>query len=96
MTVDNTKTIIIDSEHSIEIGGASWDPAELSIRRRKDTNGRFDVHSSSEISINGHVNISELLIECLKHDLVLLPAMTDILNEILDSAKRQHAKITII
>ncbi|MEI9934574.1 MAG: hypothetical protein WDM71_06910 [Ferruginibacter sp.] len=96
MKVDETKTVIIDSEHSIEIGGASWDENELTIRRRKDLNGRFDVHSSSEIPISGHLNISHLLIECLKNDLISPSAMTNILNEVIDSSKRQNSKIVII
>jgi hypothetical protein len=96
MKVDENRTVIIDAEHSIEIGGASWDENELAIRRRKDLNGRFDVHSSSEIPVNGHVNISELFLECLKNDLINVSAMTMVFNEIIDSSKRQNSKITII
>ncbi len=84
------KTIPVDAEHSIELGGASWDNSEMAVRRRKDLNGRFDVHSSSEISISGHLNISDLLIECLKDDLISPSAMTSIFTEILNSTNRQN------
>lgn len=96
MNVDNSKTIIIDSEHSIEIGDSSWLPLEKVIRRRKDLNGRFDPHSSSEIPIHGHVNISRLVVTCLKYDLLDQDAMTNILNEILESVTRQKSRITIL
>lgn len=43
----------IDEHHQIEIGGASWDETETSIRRRYDNpeSGRFSPHGSSELPL---------------------------------------------
>ena len=90
MEVDKKQTIIIDNEHSIEFGDSSWDNGvERTIRRRKDLNGKYDPISSSELPINGHVNISHLIIECLKNDLIFNPNLKLIYDEIVLSAKRQ-------
>ena len=53
MDVDPTRTQRIDANHQIEIGGASWDPSELSIRRRYDNpdSGKFSPHGSSELPL---------------------------------------------
>ena len=90
------KTITIDSEHSVEFGGASWDETEKAVRRRKDLNGKFDVHSSSEIPINGHVNITDLYLECLRNDYIDPLAMTDILNEIIEDNKSKFLSTKFI
>lgn len=88
MKVD--KKVYIDIEHSIEFGDSSWDNGiERSIRRRKDLNGKYDPYSSSELPINGHVNISHLILECLKNDLILNPNLKMVYDEVILSAKRQ-------
>ena len=84
------KSIQIDSEHSIEFGGSSWDETEKAIRRRKDLNGKFDVHSSSEISINGHLNITDLFIACLREDLINTSKISFVIKEIAESLNRQN------
>jgi hypothetical protein len=90
MNVDATKTIVIDPEHSIEFGQASWDPSEKSIRRRKNNpSGRFDPFSSSEIPIDGHVPISELIVQCLRNDLIDRAEMARVFTEIMASGQRQ-------
>ena len=66
-----TETIQIDNEHSIEIGTASWDDTILSIRRRKNNeNGIYDPFSSSEIAINGHVDLINLICVCINKGLI--------------------------
>ena len=53
MEVNPTLTQRIDANHQIEIGGASWNEGELSIRRRYDNpnSGKFSPHGSSELPI---------------------------------------------
>lgn len=52
MNVDHSLTRVISPGHSIEVGGASWDPEETSIRCRYDLeNGRFSPHNSSELPL---------------------------------------------
>ena len=53
MDVNPLLTQRIDENHHIEIGGASWDPTETSIRRRYDNpvSGKFSPHGSSELPL---------------------------------------------
>ncbi|MDR4891890.1 MULTISPECIES: hypothetical protein [unclassified Chryseobacterium] len=62
--------ITIDSEHSIEFGEAPWDSSVEVIRRRKDnSSGGYDPHSSSTIPINGgFLDIADLVNTCLDFD----------------------------
>ena len=84
-------TITIDSEHSIEFGKAPWDNSVDTIRRRKNNSGGgYDPFSSSEIPINeGFLDISRLVCECLKMDLIPRGDMTCLFNELTASAARQ-------
>lgn len=94
--MDVNTTIQIDNEHFIEIGNASWDKSILSIRRRKNNSGgSFDPISSSEIEINGHADIAELICVCLKYDLINKQNMTKIMEELYESIKRKGYNITI-
>lgn len=43
MDVNPLLTQRIDENHQIEIGGASWDPTEVSIRRRTITRNQEDL-----------------------------------------------------
>ena len=88
------ETIVIDNEHSIEFGNSTWDKSEMSIRRRKDNqDGRFNPHGSSEIPIDGYVNISDLFIECLRRDFIDAQTLSNIMNEIVISSNRQNLRI---
>jgi hypothetical protein len=53
MDVNPALTQRIDADHQIEIGGASWDSNETSIRRRYDNpdSGRFSPYGSSELPL---------------------------------------------
>ena len=85
------KTIVIDSEHSLEFGSSSWNDNEKAVRRRKETNGKFDVFSSSEISISGHLNIADVFTACVNEDLIDKKALTQVLKDIAASLERQHS-----
>lgn len=39
-------------EHHVEIGTSSWSDSVVSLRNRWDRNGRFNPHSSSELSVD--------------------------------------------
>lgn len=64
------KPIRIDSEHSIEFGEAPWDSSVEVVRRRKNnSSGGYDPHSSSTIPIDeGFLDISDLINACLSLD----------------------------
>jgi hypothetical protein len=53
MKVDKSKTRVISSNHSFEVGTSSWDDGETSIRCRYDSadSGRFSPHGSSELPL---------------------------------------------
>ncbi|HTV39268.1 MAG TPA: hypothetical protein VMF08_01725 [Candidatus Sulfotelmatobacter sp.] len=51
MIPDPKKTVVLDPDHSIEIGQSTWDPSEMSVRRNYHPNGKFSPHGSSEIPI---------------------------------------------
>jgi hypothetical protein len=53
MTPDPTRTIPISDYHCIEVGAATWNPEETSIRSRYDApdSGRFSPHASSELPL---------------------------------------------
>jgi len=96
--VNKYDEIIINREHSIEFGKASWDNKVDTIRRRKNnTTGGYDPYSSSEIPINeGFLDIGNLVCECLKKNLIPKDDMADMLREIIASATRQSYSITIL
>lgn len=53
MNVDRSLTRVLGPRHSIEVGGATWNPNESSIRCRYDLeNGRFSPHNSSELPLS--------------------------------------------
>lgn len=91
MKVEEEKTIKIDDEHSIEFGFSSWNSNERSIRRRKQNiNGVFSPNGSSEIPINGFIDISFLICECLKEDLLDNQNIKTLYNELQLSATRKN------
>ncbi len=94
MNVRHSETIIINSEHSIEFGQASWDNGVESIRRRKNNvGGTYDPISSSEIPINsGFIDIGELLLACLNRDKISIKGMLKISFAILKSVIRKIVK----
>lgn len=80
----------IDNEHKIEIGKATWNCNENSIRRTKqNTNGIFSPHGSSEIPINGHIDISCLMVECLKYNLISNANMRLVFKKLISSFVRK-------
>jgi hypothetical protein len=96
--VNKYDTIVIDPEHSIEFGKAPWDSSVDTIRRRKNNpGGGYDPFSSSEIPINeGFLDIGRLVCECLKKDLINRSDMSEILKEIIESARRQGHTVSIV
>ena len=94
--MDVTETITINEDHSIEFGNSSYEAGEPTIRRRYDPNGKFSPHGSSEISINGFLNITDMYVMCLERDLIDPAAMSRVLNAIIESARRNNNGISII
>ena len=52
MQVDPTRSVTLAPNHSIEVGRATWNQSETSIRNRYDqANGRINVRASSELPL---------------------------------------------
>ena len=90
MEVDPTKTRIIDSRHSFEVGGSSWDPDETSIRCRYDdeVTGRFSPHGSSELPLH---DLQPLMEVAAENDLLDPSACSAIIQALTASIQRQQA-----
>ena len=86
MKPDPTKTVIIDHEHSIEIGESTWDSTERSIRRRYDPDGRFSPHGSSEIPIE---DLKIIMETAARHDELDSKTCSEIIKALADSISRQ-------
>lgn len=85
MKVSKTKTIT--DNYSIEIGQATWDESEISIRNRyKTSNGGFSPRSSSELPIADVYHIASMAIE---NDLIVPKKLAVLLKEISESLNRQ-------
>jgi len=85
MEVNPALTQRIDENHQIEIGGASWDPNETSIRRRYDhpESGRFSPHGSSELPLDA------------LEDLIRVASENDILNPAACSNMISHLAVSL-
>ncbi len=73
--------------HSIEIGQATWDPSQNSIRNRYDqANGRFSVRASSELPL---ADLEPIMREVAQRDLLTPSALARIMQELAASIQRQ-------
>jgi len=88
MTPDPKKTRTITPTHSIEIGEATWDATETSIRSRYDsaTSGKFSPHGSSELPLYDLQPIMEV---AAKHDLLSVAECAAIIEALAESIRRQ-------
>ncbi|AUX46996.1 uncharacterized protein SOCE26_085070 [Sorangium cellulosum] len=76
--------------HSIEIGAATWDPSDRSVRNRYQTaSGGFSPHSSSEIPVDDLVPLIEFL---AKHDELSIEQCAKVINALSVSILRQAGK----
>jgi hypothetical protein len=89
MNPDPTKTVIIDSEHSIEIGQSTWNPSRRSVRRRHNPNGVFSPHGSSEIPLDGSNGLEKILEVVARNDELDPKTCLRIIKDLTDSANRQ-------
>jgi hypothetical protein len=55
----------VGPNHSVEIGWSTWDPEEVSIRDRYDTNGHFSNTASSEIPIRDLPDLMRIALQRL-------------------------------
>jgi hypothetical protein len=59
------QNINLGNGHSIEIGAATWDSKDRSVRNRYQTaSGGFSPHSSSEVPVGDLVPMIELVAKC--------------------------------
>ena len=88
MKPDQTKTVVLDTSHRIEIGPSSWDPAEVSLRNRYDSpqTGRFSPHGSSESPLH---DLVPLLRAAADHDLLRPIQCAQIVEALSQSLARQ-------
>lgn len=87
MNPDSTKTRVLSPSVSIEVGQASWDPAETSVRRRVDGDtGRFSPHSSSELPLGDLQPLMEVVAE---NDLIDPAACAAIIEALAASVRRR-------
>lgn len=72
------KTIDLGSGHKIELGTASWDKSVETIRNRyPNKTGKFNPHSSSELTID---DLKSLVIEAIKNDYIKKSDILDIIK----------------
>ena len=82
-----TKTKNVGTGHSIEIGEASWDESQTSIRNRYATStGGFSPRSSSELPIN---DVCELVKVISDEDLLDPKILAEMIKSISESLNRQ-------
>lgn len=85
MKVEHSTEIV--SGHSIEIGAATWNPKDRSVRDRYETaSGGFSPRSSSEVPIRDLVAMLEFV---AKHDELSITECTKIINALSASILRQ-------
>lgn len=78
---------IITDRHTIEIGGATWDEDERSVRDRWDLpDGRFSPRCSSEIPMESLVPIMEFV---AKHNELSVAQCADIIAALAASISRR-------
>jgi hypothetical protein len=74
--------------HSIEIGEATWDSTDISIRNRYETStGGFSPRSSSEFPIHDLVPLATF---AAKHDQLSAAQCAEMIIELAASIKRQN------
>ena len=82
-----TKTKDLGDGHKIEIGKATWDEEDTSIRNRYPTStGGFSPHSSSEIPLH---DVPEIVSMVIDEDLLSPKELCDLINGISKSIERQ-------
>lgn len=87
MKPDPTKTRVISPTHSIEVGSASWDDDETSIRSRYDgATGRFSPHGSSELPLG---DLQPLMEVAAQHDLISPGECSAIIEALAASIRRR-------
>jgi hypothetical protein len=85
--VDVTKTKSPGNGHSIEIGKATWDNTEVSIRNRYPTStGGFSPRSSSELPLD---DVAELVTVVADEDLYDPKRLAELIELLAASIKRQ-------
>jgi hypothetical protein len=90
MEVNPLLTQRIDANHQIEIGGSSWDPAEISIRRRYDNpeSGRFSPHGSSELPLDA---LEDLIRVASENDILDPTSCSNMITHLAESLARRAA-----
>lgn len=85
--MDVTKTKHLGNGHSIEIGKATWDNTEVSIRNRYPTStGGFSPRSSSELPID---DVGELVTVVADEDLYPPKRLAELIKILAESIERQ-------
>ncbi len=85
--MDVTKTKRLGNGHSIEIGKATWDNTEVSIRNRYPTStGGFSPRSSSELPID---DVGELVTVVADEDIYPPKRLAELIKILAESIKRQ-------
>lgn len=80
-------TVDLGGGHLIEVGGATWNPQETSVRNRYPTSdGRFNRHSSSEIPLD---DLEPILAAVASHDLISPDMAARIIESLARSIERQ-------
>lgn len=81
------KTKDLGDGHKIEIGKATWDEDQTSVRNRYPTaTGGFSPRSSSEIPLD---DVSEILTMVTDEDLIAPPELVNLIVSLSESLKRQ-------
>ena len=84
------KTKDLGNGHKIEIGNATWDSDDISVRNRYHTsNGGFSPRSSSEIPLN---DVSEIIKTTVGEDLIDDKELVNMIIAISESLKRKLNK----
>ncbi len=82
-----TKTKDLGDGHKIEIGKATWDENQTSVRNRYPTStGGFSPRSSSELPLD---DVSEIVTMVAEEDLLSPSELADIISTLSASLKRQ-------
>jgi hypothetical protein len=87
MQVTKSKPILNCPGHTIEIGKATWDDQETSVRNRYPTKtGGFSPRSSSEIPLG---DVKEIVSVVADNDLLDPKVLADMIGALSDSLSRQ-------